>query len=299
MPEVAKRASSAATARSHVDDELAAGRGRDAVHARDHRLRQRAQASASRRLQRPNSSPMPRLGRVARSISFRSWPGAEARAGAGDDDDAHRRRRSRSRRARPAARSASRASSALNCAGRFSVSVATPSRVRRAARRRLGRGFERRSVHARPPIRSRWPTRPRSRSTNFWILPVDVFGSSPKTTRFGTLKRARWRAAMLDQLGLGDRRAGLQLDERARRLAPLRVGLRDDRRGEHRRMAIEHVLDLERADVLAAGDDDVLRAVLDLDVAVRLHAPRDRRSGTSRRRTPRRSPSDSSGSPSS
>jgi fatty-acyl-CoA synthase len=34
--------------------------------------------------------------------------------------------------------------------------------------------------------------RARSRSTNFWILPVDVFGTSPNTTRFGTLKRARW-----------------------------------------------------------------------------------------------------------
>ena len=31
----------------------------------------------------------------------------------------------------------------------------------------------------------------RSRNRNFWILPVDVFGSSPNTTLFGTLKRAR------------------------------------------------------------------------------------------------------------
>ena len=30
----------------------------------------------------------------------------------------------------------------------------------------------------------------RSRRTNFWILPVDVFGSDPKTTVFGTLKCA-------------------------------------------------------------------------------------------------------------
>src|SRR5690554_987943 len=30
-----------------------------------------------------------------------------------------------------------------------------------------------------------------SRSTNFWILPVEVLGSSVKTTVFGTLKRAR------------------------------------------------------------------------------------------------------------
>ena len=27
---------------------------------------------------------------------------------------------------------------------------------------------------------------------NFWILPVAVFGSGPKITVFGTLKRAMW-----------------------------------------------------------------------------------------------------------
>ena len=32
--------------------------------------------------------------------------------------------------------------------------------------------------------------RNRSRSTNFWILPVEVFGSTPKITCVGTLKRA-------------------------------------------------------------------------------------------------------------
>jgi hypothetical protein len=32
----------------------------------------------------------------------------------------------------------------------------------------------------------------RSRSRYFWILPVEVLGSSVNTTRFGTLKRASW-----------------------------------------------------------------------------------------------------------
>src|SRR6185503_5061169 len=32
--------------------------------------------------------------------------------------------------------------------------------------------------------------RARSRRMNFWILPVDVFGSSPNTTDFGALNRA-------------------------------------------------------------------------------------------------------------
>ena len=36
-------------------------------------------------------------------------------------------------------------------------------------------------------------------------------------------------------------------------------------------MAVQRVLDFERADVLAAADDDVLAAVLDLDVTVGLH----------------------------
>jgi len=31
-----------------------------------------------------------------------------------------------------------------------------------------------------------------SRNTNFWIFPVEVFGSTPKITCLGTLKRAIW-----------------------------------------------------------------------------------------------------------
>ena len=42
----------------------------------------------------------------------------------------------------------------------------------------------------------------------------------------------------------------------------------DDGGFQDGRVAVEDVLDLDRRDVLAAGDDDVLRAVLDLDVAV-------------------------------
>ena len=47
-----------------------------------------------------------------------------------------------------------------------------------------------------------------------------------------------------------------------------------------------HALDLDSGDVLAAGDDDVLGAVPQLDIAVRVHAPPGRRSGTSRPGTP-------------
>ena len=101
------------------------------------------------------------------------------------------------------------------------------------------------------------------------------------------------------ELLAGRRLPGLQLDEGARRLAPFLVGLGHHGGGLHRRMLVERVLDLDRGNVLAAGDDDVLGAVLELDVAVRDASRRDRRSETSRRRTPRRSIACSSDSPSS
>src|SRR5215471_12964762 len=44
----------------------------------------------------------------------------------------------------------------------------------------------------------------------------------------------------------------------------------DHGRFHHGRVTIECLLDLERRDVLPARDDDVLGAVLDLDVAVRM-----------------------------
>ena len=50
---------------------------------------------------------------------------------------------------------------------------------------------------------------------------------------------------MLDQLGLGDFRIWFDLDERARRLAPFRIRLRDHRRGKHRGMAVKRVFHFE------------------------------------------------------
>src|ERR1700687_2762526 len=85
------------------------------------------------------------------------------------------------------------------------------------------------------------------------------------------LEAREHRAAMLDQLGLGDLRVRLDLDERARRLSPFLVRLRHHRGGEHRGMAVQRVFHLERADILATRNDYVLRPVLDLDVAVLLH----------------------------
>jgi hypothetical protein len=56
--------------------------------------------------------------------------------------------------------------------------------------------------------------------------------------------------------------------KRTGRLAPLRIRARHHSGGQHVRVAVEHVLDLDGRDVLAARDDDVLAAVLDLEVAV-------------------------------
>src|SRR2546426_2333112 len=86
----------------------------------------------------------------------------------------------------------------------------------------------------------------------------------------GTFEVRDVLAAELDDVWLGRRRAGLERDERLGPLAPLRVGDRDHRALEHRGMPGDGLLDLDRRDVLAARDDDVLLPVPQLDVAVRV-----------------------------
>src|SRR5215211_9352814 len=76
--------------------------------------------------------------------------------------------------------------------------------------------------------------------------------------------------APADQFLGRDHLGRLELDEGAWRLAPFLVRFRDDGRRLHGRVLVERVLDLDRGDVLAARDDDVLRAILELDVAVRM-----------------------------
>src|SRR6185369_6346438 len=75
-------------------------------------------------------------------------------------------------------------------------------------------------------------------------------------------------AAEVDDVLLARGGAFLECHERARRLAPFLVGPRHHRAFQHGRMAVDHALDLDRRDVLAARDDDVLGAVLQLDIAV-------------------------------
>src|SRR6059036_3861536 len=84
----------------------------------------------------------------------------------------------------------------------------------------------------------------------------------------GTLEVSDVPAAELDDLLLGRRHPRLQRDERFGPLAPPLVGDRDHRALEHGRVLGNGLLDLDRRDVLAARDDDVLLPVAQLDVAV-------------------------------
>jgi hypothetical protein len=78
-------------------------------------------------------------------------------------------------------------------------------------------------------------------------------------------------AAVLHQFVGRDGLAGLELDEGAGRLAPFIIELGNDRRRRNGGMFVKRVLDLNGRNILAAGNDDVLRPVLELDIAVGMH----------------------------
>src|SRR5205823_1510163 len=73
-------------------------------------------------------------------------------------------------------------------------------------------------------------------------------------------------ARVLNQLVLGDPAAG---DHEGRdRFTPALRGQADHRHLEHRRMSLEHQLDLARVDVVAARDDQLLEPAADGQAAV-------------------------------
>src|SRR5712691_11641758 len=76
--------------------------------------------------------------------------------------------------------------------------------------------------------------------------------------------------APFDVFRLGRIGARLELHECAGRLAPFLVGPRYDRRQLGSGMLVERDLDFHRGNVLPAGNDDVLLAVLDLDIVARV-----------------------------
>src|SRR5690606_38037483 len=86
----------------------------------------------------------------------------------------------------------------------------------------------------------------------------------------GTLVARQMLPAPLDNFLGGGLRARLQLDEGKGRLTPLLVRLGNDCNSGDRRVLVDRVLDLDGRDVLATRDDDVLGAILELNVAVRV-----------------------------
>ena len=123
-----------------------------------------------------------------------------------------------------------------------------------------------------------------ARSSVLSSLPVALRGSSAtKCTSRGHLKcasRSRHHATISSALGarrsaLGARRLCRRVGDHDRddAFAPLRVLTADHGGVEHRRVAEENLLDLDRVDVLAAGDDHVLLAVDEGDEALGVHAP--------------------------
>src|SRR4029453_18083314 len=83
--------------------------------------------------------------------------------------------------------------------------------------------------------------------------------------------RSQMLAAPLDQFVGARLCIGLQFDKGTGRLAPLVIRFRDYGGGCNGRVLLQSVFDLDRRDILSAGDDYVLGAVLELDVAVRMH----------------------------
>ena len=101
---------------------------------------------------------------------------------------------------------------------------------------------------------------------------MDVLGRLAEDDRLRRFEVGEPVAAELDDLvRLNVARAGLQRDERARRFAPLFVRPRDDGGVLHRWVFVENAFDFDGRDILSTGDDDVFRAVAELDVAVRVH----------------------------
>ena len=110
--------------------------------------------------------------------------------------------------------------------------------------------------------------------------PTESIGEDP-------LRRLVAGEALLDvgdQHGLVDDVAGVRLDERRDRLAEALVGHADDGGVGDRRVQLEHLLDLLRVDLLAAGVDALAAPAEQADGAVGVDAWRSRRGSSSGRR---------------
>ena len=83
-----------------------------------------------------------------------------------------------------------------------------------------------------------------------------------------TFEMGQQAAAMGDDFGFGQLAAGLEFDNRARRLAPGVVGAADYRRFKNCGVFVEYVLNFDSTDVFAAGNYDIFGAVLSFTPAV-------------------------------
>src|SRR5689334_4299842 len=102
-------------------------------------------------------------------------------------------------------------------------------------------------------------------------LPRRRLRQRPERDRLRALEVGEQATAVRDDVRLGRRPALLRDDERLRHLAPLLVRHGDDRDLEDVGVPRDRLLHLDGRDVLTARDDDVLRAVPELDVAVGMH----------------------------
>ena len=123
------------------------------------------------------------------------------------------------------------------------------------------------------------------RGASSWrTCPTDVFGtSSMNTTSSGSHHLATRGVEEVEHLCLRQLLSRLHHDARERALDPLLVGHADDRGLGHLRVGHDLVLQLDRADPLAAGLHQILGAVDEADVALGADRRPRRRCAASRR----------------
>ena len=128
--------------------------------------------------------------------------------------------------------------------------------------------FERRQCITARRATTRRRGRGRAREADILNLPRRRLRQRSEHDALRHLEARHLIAAELDDILFGGARAILQGDERAWRFAPFVVRTGDNPRLQDIGMTVEHVFNLDRRNVLAARNDDVLRPVLDLDVAI-------------------------------
>jgi len=108
-------------------------------------------------------------------------------------------------------------------------------------------------------MRRRKPAHSRSRKTNFWILPVEVFGSSPKATDLGCLEVSQSAPNVVDNGLFRGPHPRLQRDKGLRNFAPMFVWNCDHGNFHHCGMARHGLLYFDCGDVLATRNNPAVQ----------------------------------------